>query len=372
MSIYNHTAVDRTPYTYLIGWSQLDTWYYGVQFGTGCHPDKLFFEEKRSKQSYNTSSRYVDRFVKEHGQPDIVQIRHIFETPKAALNWESTVIRRMGMVKSSRFLNKRDPRGKFHTSGPLSEETKLKLRKPKKPRIISDEEHQQRSAAAKELNARPEVIKKHKETQNNQEWKERHSEIMKEICNRPDIREKNRQIQLIVQNLPEVKEKRKETISTPEWKERQSEIMKEVQNRPEVNAKRSKSLIEANKNQDSKDRRSKAAKEAQNRPDVKEKRKEVNSNPIVKERRCAAQKEAQNRPETNAKRSESRRRFYARRKEEQTPDLISREKRSIAQKEAQNRPETREKRAASLKAAWARRKAEKLLKEKNIEEFFTD
>ena len=72
MSIY-------IPYTYLIGWSKLNTWYYGSRFAlksnclyeTGCHPDDLFV-------TYFTSSKYVKNFIKLNGNPDIIQIRKTF------------------------------------------------------------------------------------------------------------------------------------------------------------------------------------------------------------------------------------------------------------------------------------------------------
>ena len=29
--------IDRTPYTYLIGWTKLDKWYYGVKYAKIAH-----------------------------------------------------------------------------------------------------------------------------------------------------------------------------------------------------------------------------------------------------------------------------------------------------------------------------------------------
>lgn len=54
------------PYTYLIGWSWLDKWYYGLQHGRNAHPDNLW-------TTYFTSSPIVRDFRVEHGEPDIVQ-----------------------------------------------------------------------------------------------------------------------------------------------------------------------------------------------------------------------------------------------------------------------------------------------------------
>lgn len=97
-----------TPYTYLIGWSTLDKWYYGVRYAkkskclyeTGCHPDELWV-------AYFTSSDYVTNFILENGEPDIIQIRKIFDTKESAVKWEEKALMRINAHKRSDFLNKR-------------------------------------------------------------------------------------------------------------------------------------------------------------------------------------------------------------------------------------------------------------------------
>lgn len=92
-----------TPYTYLIGWPELNTWYYGVRYAEGCSPADLWV-------TYFTSSVYVDEFVKTHGAPTHRQIRKIFtqdNIPTAKL-WEHKVLRRMKVVKKEQWLNKND------------------------------------------------------------------------------------------------------------------------------------------------------------------------------------------------------------------------------------------------------------------------
>lgn len=90
-----------TPYTYLIGWKHLDTWYYGVRYAEGCNPIDLWV-------NYKTSSKCVTEFVKLHGEPDIVTIRRIFTNKLTAKIWEDTVLRRMNVCKDVRFLNQTD------------------------------------------------------------------------------------------------------------------------------------------------------------------------------------------------------------------------------------------------------------------------
>lgn len=92
MSIYQ-------PYTYLIGWSHHNIWYYGVQHRKNANPDNLW-------KTYFTSSKHVKKFRQEYGEPDIVQIRKTFTSKKDALLWEETVLRRMNVVSNDKWLNR--------------------------------------------------------------------------------------------------------------------------------------------------------------------------------------------------------------------------------------------------------------------------
>lgn len=90
-----------TPYTYLIGWSHLDLWYYGVEIKTqngGANPKNLW-------TTYFTSSKRVAAMRKELGEPDIIQVRRTFSCRKAAVRWEQLVLHRMGVVRSKKWLN---------------------------------------------------------------------------------------------------------------------------------------------------------------------------------------------------------------------------------------------------------------------------
>jgi hypothetical protein len=96
------------PYTYLIGWKTLNLWYYGVRISRNCNPADLWV-------TYFTSSKYVAETVKTHGDPDVVQIRKIFDNPADAVKWEITVLRRMKVLSDSRFLNKNIGGAILHT-----------------------------------------------------------------------------------------------------------------------------------------------------------------------------------------------------------------------------------------------------------------
>lgn len=92
------------PYTYLIGWTAQNKWYYGCQWGGSllsnngrAHPDNLW-------KTYFTSGKYVHLFRAEHGDPDVVEVRKTFlEDPDAAREWERRVLERFR--GDPRFLN---------------------------------------------------------------------------------------------------------------------------------------------------------------------------------------------------------------------------------------------------------------------------
>jgi hypothetical protein len=91
MTIYN-------PYTYLIGWSKLNKWYYGVRFAKKCHPSDLWVK-------YFTSSKQVKEYRAKFGEPDIIKVRKLFVNAEAAICWEEKVLRRLNVLTNEIWLN---------------------------------------------------------------------------------------------------------------------------------------------------------------------------------------------------------------------------------------------------------------------------
>lgn len=87
-----------TPYTYLIGWSHFNKWYYGVRYAKGCHPKDLWI-------TYFTSSKHVKQFREHYGDPDIIQIRKTFSNRSEALAWEEKVLKKMNVANESKWIN---------------------------------------------------------------------------------------------------------------------------------------------------------------------------------------------------------------------------------------------------------------------------
>lgn len=89
------------PYTYLVGWSKNGMYYYGVRYASNANPDELW-------RSYFTSSKHIQHFRSKHGEPDIIQVRQVFDCVNRARLWEHKVLRRISAVNRSDFLNYTD------------------------------------------------------------------------------------------------------------------------------------------------------------------------------------------------------------------------------------------------------------------------
>ncbi len=88
-----------TPYTYLIGWRDLDRWYYGVRYARGCHPDDLW-------TNYYTSSSLVNGYRKTYGEPNVIEVRRTFLSQADAREWGYKVLRRINAIHNEKWLNR--------------------------------------------------------------------------------------------------------------------------------------------------------------------------------------------------------------------------------------------------------------------------
>lgn len=88
-----------TYYTYLVGWSKHNLWYYGRRTSSKCHPTDLW-------STYFTSSKEIKRIRPIIGEPDVVQVRRTFASVQECIQWEIKVIRRMKSSKRDNWLNK--------------------------------------------------------------------------------------------------------------------------------------------------------------------------------------------------------------------------------------------------------------------------
>lgn len=99
-----------TPYTYLIGWKNLNLWYYGVRYANGCDPQDLW-------NPYKTSSKYVKECFEKYGTPTVIEVRKTFTDEKLARIWEQKVLRRLKVVNNTKWINKTDNKAIASLSG---------------------------------------------------------------------------------------------------------------------------------------------------------------------------------------------------------------------------------------------------------------
>ncbi len=86
-------------YTYLIGWTDLNKYYYGMRSANKVSPvDDLW-------HIYKTSSVYVHEFVAQFGEPDVIRVHKEFETKDEAYLFETKFLRRTKAHINDKWLN---------------------------------------------------------------------------------------------------------------------------------------------------------------------------------------------------------------------------------------------------------------------------
>lgn len=89
----------RKPYTYRIGWTEHDIYYYGVRWGNSQkHPKKDLWVR------YFTSCSIMPQLRETYGEPDLIEVRKIFESKHDAIRWERKVLNRLAQ-KSPNYAN---------------------------------------------------------------------------------------------------------------------------------------------------------------------------------------------------------------------------------------------------------------------------
>lgn len=116
-------------YTYLIGWRKLDRWYYGYRSGNTSSPEKDLWIE------YFTSSRYVEAFRAENGEPDAILVHKEFDAKAQAMIYEDRFQRRVGAVRSERWLNRARAGSEFRSPDKYSDESRAKMSASAKARL---------------------------------------------------------------------------------------------------------------------------------------------------------------------------------------------------------------------------------------------
>jgi len=187
------------PYTYLIGWSHINKWYYGVEYSNV----KKIANPKNLWTLYFTSSNVVKKFREEHGEPDVIQIRKIFnegnykERQIKASRWEQKVLSKIGII-DDKWLNGR-------IGGDISPETNKKI-----ANLMYGVDN---------VFQAPKIKEKIKITMQNK-YGVSHPSKSKEIIDKKRKNNKEKYGVECVFNLPEIRKKCVESIQNQDWDER--------------------------------------------------------------------------------------------------------------------------------------------------------
>lgn len=65
------------------------------------HPSELW-------RTYFTSSKHVKEFRRINGEPDVIEIRKLFDCKEKAVLWESKVLKKMDVIHNDKWLNRTD------------------------------------------------------------------------------------------------------------------------------------------------------------------------------------------------------------------------------------------------------------------------
>lgn len=132
------------PYAYLIGWSSLDKWYYGIEY-------KKYRKEAQPSNlwvTYFTSCHVVHTLRLTQGEPDIIQIRRTFKTRESAIIWEKKVLKRLNVLRNPKWINS-------NVAGAIVNSPEMRARIAEKNRgkvKHSPEERARRSEATRKRN----------------------------------------------------------------------------------------------------------------------------------------------------------------------------------------------------------------------------
>ena len=92
--------MDEFPsYTYLVGWTEHDKYYYGVRCANKCQPDDDLWTH------YFTSSKVVAAFRVEHGEPDVIKVDKMFDDRESASEYELQYLMENNAVYSDKWMN---------------------------------------------------------------------------------------------------------------------------------------------------------------------------------------------------------------------------------------------------------------------------
>lgn len=134
MNIYStpFTAIDRTPYTYLLIHLPSKKFYYGCKYAAGCHPDTFWID-------YFTSSNVVHTLIEQNEKSFAFIIDKTFSSKKECIAYEKFVLESVDAAGSDNWLNKTNGNYGSRTTKPLKFKKQRKKGENNPMALLTDE-----------------------------------------------------------------------------------------------------------------------------------------------------------------------------------------------------------------------------------------
>lgn len=228
----------KYPYTYLIGWSKHNLWYYGARFANTKLPEEDLWVK------YFTSSSHVKTARKTLGEPDVVQVRRHHASPQSALLWESKVLQRLRVLKNDHWLNANIGGKEFSNINgrSISEDTKIKIGLARRRwwQSLNDQERKElmENSGSRMPGAAAKISTKAKARLSNHEFL---AEWIR-VRNTPEYLTNLSKKMTLAWSDPTKKKNHSDAMAKPSYKANLKAAMAKVNADPEVNRKRSETM----------------------------------------------------------------------------------------------------------------------------------
>lgn len=227
------------PFTYLIGWSKLNKFYYGVRYSKTANPSTLW-------TNYFTSSTYVKEYRKLYGEPDIIEVRKTFSDANDALQYERRVLSRLlspNNINRNKWINVAIGQDMFSINDDVIKKISISriryIKNRTKEQIEIDNKARIRASLNKE--GRKKISEKAKERFKNPLYRKHYEDNV--WGNEEYLKNLSKRTKNWLSDSNTKKEWLK-TVQSDEYRRLQSTISKETQNREDVKIKKSKAMKE--------------------------------------------------------------------------------------------------------------------------------
>lgn len=215
-------------YTYLVGWTSLDKFYYGVRYSRKSNPENFW-------KDYFTSSEYVKEYREKHGEPDIIQVRKVFDDPDLAIKFENKVLTKLlsnNNINRNKWLNICSGQGSYS----ITDECIDKLSKSRKKYLENrtdeqkERDYESRLRAANSEESKRKISDKAKERFADPEYRKHFKD---NVWNNSEVKEKVLQKRNEWFSDEDNKAKWLASVQTEEYRDKQGKDSKERYSDPE-------------------------------------------------------------------------------------------------------------------------------------------